>query len=73
MAFMSTDQNTKGSGAWLEAMNWLEAETVLSAASVVVTVTAKIPGFKYCRSGHGKSQCSEYDQPSEYDSISLFP
>jgi creatinine amidohydrolase len=36
MAFMSTDQNTKGSGAWLETISWLEAETVLSAASVVV-------------------------------------
>jgi creatinine amidohydrolase len=36
MAFMSADQNTSGSGVWLETMNWLEAESVLKEADVVV-------------------------------------
>jgi hypothetical protein len=36
MAFMSADQNTSGSGVWLETMNWLEAEAVLKEADVVV-------------------------------------
>jgi len=33
---MSADQNTRGSGVWLETMNWLEAEAVLNETSVVV-------------------------------------
>ena len=36
MALMSTDQNCNEPGVWLETMNWLEAETALSAASVVI-------------------------------------